>query len=144
MQQMGQDPRVMQQYDTGKIFAWIAQLGGLKNITRFRIEIQDPEQLLLQADAGNEIPIGGQSGRTRIPDSTDGVGAPPSPSAVPRRGGARGGGARGGIWKRLDEVDARGDWGWDRLRINRTFGCGWNRRGSRVLVHAVRMAVRDL
>lgn len=88
MQQMGQDPRVIQQYDTGKIFAWIAQLGGLKNINRFRIEIQDPALLSAQADAGNVIPIGGQSGRARIPENTDGTGAPPAPSPIPGVGRA--------------------------------------------------------
>ena len=59
-------------------------------------------------------------------------------------GVGRAGAAPDGSWKRLAEVDARRDWWWDRLRINRTFGFGWNRRGSRVLVHAVRMAVGDL
>lgn len=88
MQQMGQDPNVLAQYDTGKIFAWIAQLGGLKNINRFRIQIQEPEQLLLAQDQGNVIPIGGPSGRERIPESTDGIGEPPIPNQVPGVGRA--------------------------------------------------------
>lgn len=49
-----------------------------------------------------------------------------------------------GLYKLMGEVDARRDWWWDRLKINRTFGFGWNRRGSRVLIHAVRMACGDL
>jgi len=49
-----------------------------------------------------------------------------------------------GLFKLMAEVDARRDWWWDRLKINRTFGLGWNRRGSRVLIHAVRMACGDI
>ena len=49
-----------------------------------------------------------------------------------------------GIYLLLGEVAARRDWFWDRLKINKTFGFGWNRRGSRVLIHAVRMAVGNL
>lgn len=49
-----------------------------------------------------------------------------------------------GLYGLLAEVGARRDWWWDRLSLNRTFGFGWNRRGSRVLVHAVRMACGDV
>lgn len=62
LQQMGQSPQVLQQYDLGRIFAWVAQLGGLKNIHRFKVEIQEPEQLLSQQDRGNVVPIGGNNG----------------------------------------------------------------------------------
>ena len=36
----------------------------------------------------------------------------------------------------LIEISARRDWWWDRLKINRTFGFGWNRRGYRVHTEA--------
>lgn len=62
LQQMATTPEVMQQYDLGRIFAWVAQLGGLKNIHRFKVEIVEPEVLLNQQDRGNVIPIGGNNG----------------------------------------------------------------------------------
>ncbi len=74
LQQMGQSPQVLQQYDLGRIFAWVAQLGGLKNIHRFKVEITEPEQLLNQQDRGNVVPIGG----------TDGAGTGEPTSGAPR------------------------------------------------------------
>jgi len=62
LQQMAQSPQVLQQYDLGRIFAWIAQLGGLKNIHRFKVEIVEPDALLQQGQAGNVVPIGGPNG----------------------------------------------------------------------------------
>lgn len=56
MQQMTAFPQIMMQYDIGKIFAWVARLGGIKNIAQFKIT---PDQLLQQqALAGNVVPIG--------------------------------------------------------------------------------------
>ncbi len=86
MQQMAASPQVLQQYDLGRIFAWIAQLGGLKNIHRFKIEVQEPEQLLLEQQRGNVVPIGGNNGpnaRTATPGAPRGEGEPPTPSQVP-------------------------------------------------------------
>jgi hypothetical protein len=40
-----------------KIFAWVAQLAGLKNINQFRIEVQPDAQLAAQAQQGNVVPI---------------------------------------------------------------------------------------
>jgi hypothetical protein len=55
MQQLPQYPQIMMQYDIAKIFAWVAQLAGIKNIAQFRIT---PDQLLQQqALAGNVVPI---------------------------------------------------------------------------------------
>jgi hypothetical protein len=34
-----QMPQVMQQYDMAKIFAWVAQTAGLKNINQFKIQV---------------------------------------------------------------------------------------------------------
>lgn len=63
LQQMAGSPQVMQQYDLGKIFGWIAQMGGLKNVQRFRIQAMDPTALQQQAAAGNVVPMGGRRGR---------------------------------------------------------------------------------
>lgn len=62
LQQMASSPQVLQQYDLGRIFAWVAQLGGLKNVHRFKVEIQEPETLLNQQDRGNVVPIGVHNG----------------------------------------------------------------------------------
>lgn len=65
LQQMANAPQVLQSYDMGKIFAYIAQLGGLKNIQNFKVQLGDPAQLQQQATAGNVIPIGGSGGNPR-------------------------------------------------------------------------------
>jgi len=55
-------PQVAMQYDVGKIFAWTAQLGGLKNINQFKIQMASPEQLAMMAQAGNVVPMQPQGG----------------------------------------------------------------------------------
>lgn len=68
-------PQVAQQYDWGRIFAWVAQLGGLKNINQFKIQVLPDEQLQQQAAQGNVIPLGAPSqGGRRL--------APPPPGMV--------------------------------------------------------------
>lgn len=55
--QMSKVPQVMQTYDLGKLFGWVATLAGLKNVNQFRIQVGDPAQLAAQAQAGNSVPI---------------------------------------------------------------------------------------
>jgi hypothetical protein len=50
-------PGMLQQYDMAKIFAFVAQLGGLKNIEQFKIEIQPDEVVRQQAAQGNAVPL---------------------------------------------------------------------------------------
>ena len=50
-------PQIAETYDMGRIFGWIAQLGGLRNIEQFRIQVQDDAALQQQAQAGNVVPI---------------------------------------------------------------------------------------
>ena len=52
-------PDLLLRYDIGRIFEWVAQLAGLKNVAQFRIEMTPEEQLLAEATKGNVIPIGG-------------------------------------------------------------------------------------
>ena len=54
--QVSKVPQVAQQYDLGRIFAWVASLAGLKNIHQFRIQPMDPMQLMQQVQAGNAVP----------------------------------------------------------------------------------------
>lgn len=56
-------PMVMQQYDIGRIFAWVAQLTGLKNINQFRIQIAPPgADLQAAAQQGSVVPISQAAG----------------------------------------------------------------------------------
>lgn len=50
-------PQIAQGYDMAKIFAFVAQLAGLKNITQFRIQVMPGQQLQDQAKAGNVVPL---------------------------------------------------------------------------------------
>ena len=52
-------PQIMQGYDLARIFGWVGQLAGLKNINRFKINIVPDEQAQQQAQAGNSIPMRG-------------------------------------------------------------------------------------
>ena len=70
MAQAQKMPQVAMQYDMGKIFAWVAALGGLKNIQQFKIQVGDPATLAQQAAAGNMVSINDATkDLTRVPDS---------------------------------------------------------------------------
>ena len=82
IQGMQQMPQLMQQYDLGRIFAWVAQLAGLKNINKFKIQVAPPGA---QMPAGampmpnNVIPMPGAAGpqdlgRTLEPGQIPGMG----------------------------------------------------------------------
>jgi hypothetical protein len=55
-----QMPEIALQYDTARIFEWVAQLAGLKNITQFKLQVQPDPMLLNMAKLGNIIPMGGR------------------------------------------------------------------------------------
>ncbi len=93
LQQMAQVPQVLVQYDLGKIFAFVAQLAGLKNISQFKVQIGSPEQLAQQAAAGNVIPMGDRGGRSsrkvQGANGAEGQGSrPPAPRQVAGMGNA--------------------------------------------------------
>lgn len=56
MQQASALPQIMQQYDFSKIFAFVAQLAGLKNISQFRIQVVPDAAMAAQVAAGNSVP----------------------------------------------------------------------------------------
>ena len=68
-------PQIGQQYDLGRIFAWVAQLAGLKNINKFKVQMMDPAVAQAQAQAGNLVPVQAGVPATTQPDG--------SPSALP-------------------------------------------------------------
>jgi len=78
MAQLGQMPQVAGQYDFGKIFGFVAQLAGLKNIEQFRLSVADNEQVALQAAKGNLVPMNEVASAT-----TSGM---PEPGQVPGMG----------------------------------------------------------
>jgi hypothetical protein len=50
-------PQIMATYDIPKIFGFVAQLSGIKNINSFRVQIVPDGQMQQQAAAGNAVPI---------------------------------------------------------------------------------------
>lgn len=68
LSQIQVNPVISQKYDMGRIFEWIAQLAGLKNIQQFRIDLIPDEEAAIQAQAGNIIPLpGANAGRPGAP-----------------------------------------------------------------------------
>lgn len=57
--QMSKVPQVIQLYDLGKIFGYVAQLGGIKNLDRFRVEVMPDQQVMAEAQKGNVTPAAG-------------------------------------------------------------------------------------
>jgi hypothetical protein len=68
LEQMQKMPQLLEAYDTTKIFAFVAQLAGLKNIEQFRIQIVPNGQMQQQVQAGNSVPM--------TPDAVEGAGEP--------------------------------------------------------------------
>jgi len=50
-------PQIMMQYDIGRIFAYIAQLAGIRNVDRFKIQVMEPGQMPGPGDVPmNQLP----------------------------------------------------------------------------------------
>lgn len=62
---VAQDPQLRASYDIGRIFEFVAQLGGAQNITSFRL--MQPQQMQQQQEAGNLVPLPNQSGGAMPP-----------------------------------------------------------------------------
>lgn len=58
-------PQIGMQYDLAKIFGWVGQLAGLKNIEQFKIQVVPDAQLAAQAQAGNLVPLTNKESDTR-------------------------------------------------------------------------------
>jgi len=57
MGQMRNFPQLMMQFDIGKVFTHVAQLGGIRNINQFKIQVVPDAVLAAQAGLGNVIPM---------------------------------------------------------------------------------------
>jgi hypothetical protein len=77
MSQMRNFPILGQQFDISKIFTYVAQIAGLRNVNQFRVQIVPDGQLQQQAAQGNVIPLrpGGAGGVS----NASGVAAPQMP-----------------------------------------------------------------
>jgi hypothetical protein len=66
-------PQVIQQYDLGKVFGYVAQLAGVKNLERFKLQVQlMPDQAMqMAAQAGNAVPA---VGNVMEPGQVEGMG----------------------------------------------------------------------
>lgn len=75
-------PQLMMGFDMTKMFMWVAQLAGLKNINQFKlapVQMGSPEALQQQAQAGNIVPLrppGGPQGLPQSDTRSTGVGSP--------------------------------------------------------------------
>lgn len=76
MSQMASMPDVMMQYDFGRIFTYVAQLAGVKNLSQFRVQIAPAERLQQLAQQGNVIALGGRGGRQSGKSSAGSGGGP--------------------------------------------------------------------
>lgn len=67
-------PEIAMRYDLGKMFGWVAQLAGLKNIQQFEIILTPDQMLMQQAQAGNVVPMRPPGGgpATQGPTTTSG------------------------------------------------------------------------
>lgn len=71
-------PGVMEQFDFVKMFSFVAQLAGARNINQFKIQVRPDAQMQASAAAGNSIPLGGAT----APGSTRGTMEAPQPRQV--------------------------------------------------------------
>ena len=87
--QIYQIPQVAANYDIGRIFEWVAQLAGLKNISQFRLQLTPEEQLIREVQAGNMVPIGGGASGVNGSGSPANNPGPPPPLNTAGGGGPR-------------------------------------------------------
>lgn len=71
--EMAQVPQVIQQYDMGKIFGYIAQLAGIKNLDRFKLQVQlmPDEAMAMAGKGGNSVAA---EGNVMEPGQVQGMG----------------------------------------------------------------------
>lgn len=74
-------------WDVNEMIAHTMELQGERNIQRFKVQMQSPEQLMAQQQAGNVIPLGGRSGGKQGPSAqgpTGGALAAQAAAGAPR------------------------------------------------------------
>jgi hypothetical protein len=78
------NPQIGMGYDWAGIFQWVAQLAGLRNITRFKINIKPDDILRMQMQQGNSVPLGPKGPRPNgnMPGVQHMAGMPGAPGAL--------------------------------------------------------------
>jgi hypothetical protein len=80
--QIVQNPMLAQKYDEGKLFEYIAEIGGAKNISAFRLSMAPDSQVQNATASGNLVPLGPPG--LRAPGNAPPRGGTPGPGrAVP-------------------------------------------------------------
>lgn len=59
---VAQDQELRQTFSLPKIFEFVAELGGARNIQQMKVQVAPDQQLQAQAQAGNAVPLGGMQG----------------------------------------------------------------------------------
>jgi hypothetical protein len=90
-----QNPMLAQKYDEGKLFEYIAEIGGAKNISAFRVSMAPDAQVQNGAAAGNLVPLGPPGPRSPTPNSPGGGGGTAGPRNVALNAGQLGPGRIG-------------------------------------------------
>jgi hypothetical protein len=70
MMGVAQDPELRQLFSLPKIFEFVAELGGAKNVKSFRLQPTDPGVIEQQAQQGNMAPIPGGTGPSGLINAT--------------------------------------------------------------------------
>jgi len=75
--QMRNFPQIMQTYDIAKIFGWVGNLAGLKNINQFRVQVTPDGKSAQAAQMGNSVPLSGNTDLSRVgePGQINGMGS---------------------------------------------------------------------
>ncbi len=74
MAQLSKSPELAAGYDLSRIFAWVAQLAGLKNIQRFKVQVVPDSVAQDQAVRGNVVPLPSNPEITPEPGQIPGLG----------------------------------------------------------------------
>lgn len=72
---MSKMPQVMQAYDIPRIFAFVAQLGGLKNISQFRVNVVPDGMAGMGVPVGGAAPLPGMKMNLNEPGQIPGMGS---------------------------------------------------------------------
>jgi hypothetical protein len=90
-----QNPLLAQKYDEGKLFEYVAEIGGAKNISASRVSMAPDQQVQNGAAAGNLVPLGPPGPRAPGPNTPRVGGGAPGPGGVSLNAGQLGPGRIG-------------------------------------------------
>jgi hypothetical protein len=79
-------PELAMQFDMAGIFTWMAQIAGLKNIKKFKVQAMPDQMAMMMAQQGNIVPmgaVGGQQQQRANPRDFERV---PEPAQIPGMG----------------------------------------------------------